>query len=287
MKQKHFRHVVKFVVSILALTLIAPMSFTYAEFVDTDSNIFEFEPLSLEDTYEEYFVKQPCYVGPIVLEGVVSESNVVELSFYNTPETYESYIIERAQGTNYTVVASVLYGLDTFIDTTVKPDITYHYRVSNGAVRSNPLTITVSPTNQTSQITARALSGSTIELSFEGIRATYIERKTEVSEWEILASGMEIIDSTFIDSNVDSGNTYHYRIVTESDSYSNTVSINAPRVGDTNNDGSIDETDYDNLDEGYTFQEEIDWLHGDFDENGVINGFDYKMIDTAYNNCPR
>jgi V8-like Glu-specific endopeptidase len=54
------------------------------------------------------------------------------------------------------------------------------------------------------------------------------------------------------------------------------------KVGDANNDGIIDGDDYAIIDNGYNFGLS-GFMNGDFDYNGVIDADDYAIIDNAYN----
>jgi len=52
--------------------------------------------------------------------------------------------------------------------------------------------------------------------------------------------------------------------------------------GDTNLSGTVDGSDYTNIDNGY-MNGLTGWFNGDFNYDGAVNGSDYTLMDNAYN----
>ena len=142
---------------------------------------------------------------------------------------------------------------------------------------------------------ASAQSGFTIQLTWDsgmafatGTTAFSVERMAAGGSWAQVAVLPFVGNPTWTDTTVTPGTSYFYRVqsytATETSAYSNFVNVMSLAIGDTNGDAMIDQTDYNNINNGFTTQT-VDWAHGEFDLNGVIDFDDFVLIDQAYNTC--
>ncbi len=193
-------------------------------------------------------VPLPAPAAPSNLLAVLQAGPQVALTWMDNAATEAGFQVERRVNSGaYVLIASPAANATNYLDTTVVPGNTYTYRVravnaTGPSAYSNTTAVALpSPPAAPTNLTAAVLTGPRVQLSYRDNTKSEtgfeIERRTNGGAWVLIASLARRTATgatTYIDTTVEPGNTYSYRVRAMNglipSAYSNIASVAVPTL---------------------------------------------------------